>query len=52
MIFFEDLGVFGRVPVHKKHETLAQGPDSLYFQSLPKSLLLYARAFIGRTNGA
>ena len=42
--------VFGGVVVHKKHEMFALGPDSLYFQGVPRALLVYARALIGRTD--
>ena len=36
----------------KKDEILDQGRDSLYFPGLPLALLFYARALIGRTDGA
>ena len=48
--FIRELDVFGGVPVHKKHEILVEGPDSLFFQGLPRAFLLYARALIGRTD--
>ena len=40
------------VPVRKKDEILDQGRDSLYFPGLPLAHLFYARALIGRTDGA
>ena len=50
--FYLELHVFGAVPVRKKDEIFYQGWDSLYFPGLPLALLFYARAFIGRTDGA
>ena len=47
-----ELHVFGAVPVRKKDEILDLGRDPLYIPGLPFALLFYARALIGRTDGA
>ena len=52
MDFYLELHVFGAVPVRKEDEILNLGRDSLYFRGLPLALLFYARAVIGRTDGA
>ena len=35
MIFYQELDIFGAVPVHKKDEILDNGRDSLCFQVSP-----------------
>ena len=55
MDFYLYLHVSEGVPVRKKDEILLKflkGRDSLYFPGLPLALLFYARALIGRTDGA
>ena len=52
MEIYLELYVFGAVPVRKKKDEILEGRDSLYFQGLPLALLFYARALIGRTDGA
>ena len=47
MDFYLYLHVSEGVPVRKKDEIL-----DLYFPGLPLALLFYARALIGRTDGA
>ena len=50
MDFYLELHVFGAVPVRKKDEILRAG--FIVFRGLPLALLFYARALIGRTDGA
>ena len=47
MDFYLELHIFGAVPVRKKDET-----GLIAFPGLPLALLFYARALIGRTDGA
>ena len=51
MDFYLYLHVSEGVPVRKKDEIL-EGRDSLYFPGPLLTLLFYARALIGRTDGA
>ena len=51
MDFHLELHVFGAVPVRKKDDILTKG-GFIVFPGLPLALLFYARALIGRTDGA
>ena len=50
--FYTELGVFGAVPVRKKNEILGLKAGFIVLPGLPLALLFFARALIGRTDGA